>query len=99
MLNQMYMSPNRLIDVEYQALTCRAFTSFPHSESHFMLSLPLSFISLIMAPARWLRFASPPFTGLSTVSFGSFRRVEACFDPSPFPKRMPLPSLARAGND
>jgi hypothetical protein len=59
MINQMHMSPNRLIDVQYQALTYRAFTSFPHSESHFMLSLPLSFIPLIMAPARWLRHLAP----------------------------------------
>ncbi len=51
----------------------------------------------ILAPAQWLRFAPPPVIGLSTVSFGSFGRFEACFDPPPFPKRMPLPSLARAG--
>ncbi len=34
------------------------------------------YISLILAPARWLRFAPPPVTGLCAVSFGSFRRVE-----------------------
>jgi hypothetical protein len=45
---------------------------------------------MILAPAQWLRFAPPLVTGLSTVSFGSFRFA-------PFPKRMPLPSLARAG--
>ncbi len=58
---------------------------------HFIPSFLHSFIPLIMAPARWLSFASPPFIGLSAVSFGSFRFA-------PFPKRMPLPSLARCGN-
>jgi hypothetical protein len=83
MINQMYMSPNRLIDVQYQALTYRAFTSFPHS-------LIPSFLHLFDHGA--CPVAPPPGTGLSTVSFGSFRFA-------PFPKRMPLPSLARAGND
>jgi hypothetical protein len=61
-------------------------TSFLHS---FIPSFLHFLIPLILAPARWLRVAPPPFTGLSAVSFGSFRFA-------PFPKRMPLPSLARA---
>ncbi len=61
--------------------------SYEENHSHSVsVSRSICFlIPMIMAPARWLRFAPPPVTGLCTVSFGSRT------------KRMPFPSLARAG--